>query len=97
MHTTTFAEMFPLDGDTNIIDTPGVREFGVLDFQPEEISHYFIEMRKALVGCKFNNCTHQNEPECAVKLAVVDGTISEERYGNYLNIVEDVRLTYKNY
>ncbi len=97
MHTTTFAEMHFLEFGGSIIDTPGVREFGVSGFQPEEVSHYFIEMRPFLVQCKFNNCLHENEPECAVKFAVVDGKISETRFGSYLNILDDVKTARKEW
>ncbi|MFI5221517.1 MAG: ribosome small subunit-dependent GTPase A [Bacteroidia bacterium] len=85
-HTTTFAEMFPLSFGGFIIDTPGIREFGVVDFKPEEISHYFSEMRPLINGCKFNNCKHIHEPGCAVIKAVEAGRISKERYNSYLSI-----------
>jgi ribosome biogenesis GTPase len=97
MHTTTFAEMHTLDFGAQIIDTPGVREFGLLDFKPEEISHYFIEMREVLKHCKFNNCTHENEPGCAVRKAFQEGKISEERYVNYLTIMSDYKANYKHW
>lgn len=97
MHTTTFAEMHPLAFGGWVIDTPGIREFGIMDFKPEEISHYFIEMREVLVNCKFNNCLHENEPGCAVKQAYLDGTIAEERYTNYLNIMLDYKASYKHW
>ena len=97
MHTTTFVEMHPLNFGGSIIDTPGIREFGILDFKPEEISHYFIEMREVLNKCKFNNCTHENEPGCAVRRAFEDGKISEERYINYLTILSDYKENYKHW
>lgn len=97
MHTTTFAEMHFLDFGGSVIDTPGIREFGILDFKPEEISHYYIEMRGVLNQCKFNNCTHENEPGCAVRKAYQDGKISEERYVNYLSILHDYRANYKHW
>jgi len=97
MHTTTFAEMHPLAFGGWVIDTPGIREFGIMDFKPEEISHYFIEMREVLVNCKFNNCLHENEPGCAVKQAYLDGKIAEERYTNYLNIMLDYKANYKHW
>ncbi|MES2621017.1 MAG: ribosome small subunit-dependent GTPase A [Bacteroidota bacterium] len=97
MHTTTFAEMHPLDFGGSVIDTPGVREFGIMDFKPEEISHYYIEMREALKDCKFNNCVHENEPDCGVRKAYHEGTISEERYVNYLGILTDYRANYKHW
>lgn len=91
MHTTTFAEMFPLSFGGYIIDTPGIKEFGILDLEPEEVSHYFPEMRAVLQNCQFNNCLHLDEPKCAVKEAIVKGNISIERYTNYLNILGDVK------
>jgi ribosome biogenesis GTPase len=97
MHTTTFAEMHFLDFGGRVIDIPGIREFGIMDFKPEEISHYFIEMREALKNCKFNNCIHENEPGCGVRQAYEDGKISEERYVNYLAILNDYRANYKHW
>lgn len=97
MHTTTFAEMHPLTFGGSVIDTPGIREFGIKDFKPEEISHYYIEMREVLNNCRFNNCLHENEPGCAVKQAYLDGKISEERYTNYLNIMLDYKANYKHW
>lgn len=97
MHTTTFAEMHFLDFDARVIDTPGIREFGILHFKPEEISHYFIEMREALQHCKFNNCVHENEPQCGVRQAYEEGRISEDRYINYLAIMHDYRTNYKHW
>jgi len=87
MHTTTFAEMFELDFGGFIIDTPGIKEFGLVDFEEAELSHYFIEMRPYLTQCKFNNCKHLNEPGCAIKQAVEAGLIAEERYVSYINIL----------
>ncbi len=89
-HTTTFAEMFDLPGGGKIIDTPGVKEFGIIDFEKEELSQYFPEMRKVLKDCKFNNCLHINEPGCAVKKAVINKKISEERYWSYVAILESI-------
>jgi ribosome biogenesis GTPase / thiamine phosphate phosphatase len=97
MHTTTFAEMFFLSEKTKIIDTPGVREFGHLNMAPEEVSHYFAEMRELLPKCKFNNCKHTDEPNCAVKDAWMNHLISEERYKNYLNIYEEIKANYKHW
>lgn len=97
MHTTTFAEMHVLEFGARVIDTPGIREFGILDFRPEEISHYYIEMRNVLSQCKFNNCIHENEPGCAVRKAYEEGKISEERYINYLAIMNDYRANYKHW
>ncbi len=95
MHTTTFAEMYDLHPDSyrdggKVIDTPGMREFGLLDIPKQELSHYFPEMRKQLNGCQFNNCQHINEPGCAVKQAVTDGLINEARYISYTNILDSI-------
>jgi ribosome biogenesis GTPase len=88
-HTTTFAEMFPVQSGGYIIDSPGIRAFGLTDMDKVEIAHYFPEMRKLLGQCKFHNCLHINEPRCAVKEAVEDGEIDEIRYINYLQMIED--------
>jgi len=90
MHTTTFAEMFDLPFGGQIIDTPGIREFGLMHVSKQELSHYFPEMRKLINGCQFNNCLHMNEPGCAIKQAVADGVISEERYISYFNIIDTI-------
>jgi len=89
-HTTTFAEMFDLPGGGRIIDTPGMREFGLVDLSKQELSHYFPEMRDRLNNCQFNNCLHVNEPGCAVKEAVVNGEIHEDRYVSYVNILDSI-------
>ncbi|MCW3122206.1 MAG: ribosome small subunit-dependent GTPase [Flavipsychrobacter sp.] len=89
-HTTTFAEMFDLPGGGKIIDTPGVKEFGLIDFEREELSQYFPEMRVVLNDCKFNNCLHVNEPGCAVKQGVINKTIAEDRYVSYVAILESI-------
>lgn len=89
-HTTTFAEMFDLPGNGRIIDTPGVKEFGLIDLEQEEVAQYFPEMRKLMGDCRFNNCMHLNEPGCAVKDALVAGALSEERYKNYLTILDTI-------
>ncbi len=88
-HTTTFAEMFEMDDLTKIIDTPGIKELGLVDMQATEISHYFPEMRAYLGQCKFNNCLHTNEPGCQVLEALEAGTIEVSRYHSYLSILED--------
>lgn len=88
-HTTTFAEMFDLEMGGRIIDTPGVKGFGILNFEKEEIAGYFPEMRALLPNCKFHNCVHINEPGCAVKEAVVNGDIAEFRYRNYLSMWDE--------
>ena len=88
VHTTTFAEMFELAPNTFIIDTPGIKELGLIDTAKEEISHYFPEMRERLNQCRFHNCLHLNEPGCAIKDAVAEGEIAESRYMSYLSMVE---------
>jgi len=90
LHTTTFAEMFDLPFGGRIIDTPGLREFGLMDVSKQELSHYFPEMRDLINECQFNNCLHINEPGCAVKEAVRHGMISEQRYISYVNILESI-------
>ena len=89
-HTTTFAEMYDLPFGGRIIDTPGMREFGLVDVSKQEVSHYFPEMRERLTGCQFNNCLHMNEPGCAIKEAVARGELSEERYLSYISIAESI-------
>ena len=88
LHTTTFAEMFDLTMGGQLIDTPGVREFGPVDITKQELSQYFPEMRALINDCQFNNCMHINEPGCAVKNAVNAGTVSVERYASYLTILD---------
>lgn len=90
-HTTTFAEMYDLPFNGKIIDTPGMREFGLIDVEKEELSGYFPEMRQRLNDCQFNNCKHINEPGCAIKQAVIDGEIDEDRYVSYYNILESLK------
>lgn len=89
-HTTTFAEMYDLPQGGRIIDTPGMREFGLVDIDKQEVSHYFPEMRERLNGCQFNNCMHYNEPGCAIKEAVNNQEINEDRYISYLSIMESI-------
>jgi len=89
-HTTTFAEMFDIPGGGQLIDTPGVKEFGLIDFEKEELSQYFPEMRAVMMNCKFNNCLHVNEPGCAVKQGVIDKIISEDRYVSYVTIMDSI-------
>ena len=91
LHTTTFAEMFDLDFGGKIIDTPGLREFALMDIEKRELSHYFPEMRLLINNCQFNNCMHLNEPGCAVKSAVNNGSISIDRYVSYCNILESIK------
>ena len=88
-HTTTFAEMHPLSFGGYIIDTPGIREFGLVDFDDREISHYFKEMKGFIGKCKFNNCKHMNEPNCSIIKAVEEHLISAERYQSYLSIMNN--------
>lgn len=89
VHTTTFAEMFEISPNTFIIDTPGIKELGLLAIKAEELGHYFPEMRNLIGACKFHNCIHTNEPKCAVKEAVETGEISFSRYESYLSMLED--------
>ena len=86
-HTTTFAEMHSLPFGGYIIDTPGIREFGTIDFEQEQVSHYFPDIFQVSKGCKFNNCIHTNEKDCAVKDAIGSGGIAMSRYESYLSIL----------
>ena len=95
LHTTTFAEMFDLPYGGSLIDTPGVREFGVIDIEKRELSHYFPEMRALIHNCQFNNCIHINEPGCAVLEALENSEIDVERYVSYLRIMDTIEE--KNY
>lgn len=87
IHTTTFAEMHELSIGGFVIDTPGIKEFGIIDFEKQEVSHFFPEMRELMNSCKFNNCLHINEPNCAVIKNVNEGNIAVSRYETYLNIM----------
>lgn len=91
-HTTTFAEMVANPDGGWIIDTPGIRELGIVDIPDTEISHYFPEMRVLMNQCRFNNCIHLSEPDCAVRKAVDDRKISPERYYNYLSILKNENI-----
>ncbi len=91
-HTTTFAEMHPLNYGGFIIDTPGIKELGLVDMEKEEIANYFPEMHSIKNQCKFNNCVHINEPKCAVIAAVERGEIALSRYGSYLGIMHGEEL-----
>jgi ribosome biogenesis GTPase len=91
MHTTTFAEMYDLPKGGRLIDTPGMREFAIADISKQELSHYFPEMRAVMNDCQFNDCMHINEPGCAVKKAVIKGSIHEERYVSYLTILDSIQ------
>jgi ribosome biogenesis GTPase len=88
-HTTTFAEMFFLNDGTKIIDTPGIKEMGLIDFEAWELSHFFPEMKKHAKNCKFNNCLHRNEPGCGVKMALENAEIHPFRYQNYLSMLDE--------
>lgn len=90
LHTTTFAEMYDLPFGGKIIDTPGMREFGLVDLSKQELSHYFPEMRDRINDCQFNNCLHVNEPGCAIKTALENEEIYVERYISYCNILDSI-------
>jgi len=90
-HTTTFAQMFQDRFGNRIIDTPGVKEFGLEEMDTWKLGHYFKEFKAYIADCKYNTCVHQNEPECVVIAAFVNGHISEFRYENYLNMLEDLQ------
>jgi ribosome biogenesis GTPase len=88
LHTTTFAEMFDLPFGGKIIDTPGIRELGLVGITKQELSGYFPEMKALVNDCQFNNCIHTNEPDCAVKKAINDGLIAIDRYVSYMSILD---------
>ena len=90
-HTTSLYEMYRIATGGYIIDSPGIRGFGLVDLEREEIAKYFPEMLAASAGCRFTPCTHTHEPGCAVKAAVDAGTISAERYNSYLGMLEEDR------
>ncbi|CAN5744683.1 ribosome small subunit-dependent GTPase A [soil metagenome] len=92
LHTTTFAEMFDLPFGGRIIDTPGIREMGLVDISKQELAHYLPEMRAVMNNCQFNNCMHLEEPGCAVKEAVNNGSIHVERYVSYMNILDTINV-----
>ncbi len=89
MHTTTFSELLDLPGGGAIIDTPGVKAFGTIDFERAQVAHYFPEIFRISDDCRFNNCTHTHEPGCAVRDAVEQGQISMSRYTSYLSILDE--------
>lgn len=95
-HTTTFAQMFKV-GDGFIIDTPGIKEFGLIQYKPDEVRDYFPEIRRYNNCCRFHNCTHTHEPGCSVQEAVVSGDIALSRYENYLTILQDSDLQIANW
>lgn len=94
-HVTTFPEMHPLPGGGNIIDTPGIRGFGVIDFERGEIYHFFPEIFRVAPGCRFYNCLHLNEPDCAVRFAVADGKIEPWRYRSYVSMMLEENPKYR--
>ena len=89
MHTTTFSELLDLPGGGAIIDTPGVKAFGTIDFERNQVAHYFPEIFRTSDDCRFNNCTHTHEPGCAVRDAVEQGAIAITRYASYLSILDE--------
>ena len=89
MHTTTFSEMYDLDGGGAIIDTPGIRGFGTIDFDRNEVAHFFPEIFRLSQQCRFRNCTHTHEPGCAVLQALADSRIAQSRYTSYMSILDD--------
>lgn len=89
MHTTTFSQMYFLPFGGSLIDTPGIKGFGTFDMEREEVSHYFREIFKTSVDCRFGNCTHTHEPGCAVLQAIAEGKIAESRFNSYLSMLED--------
>lgn len=97
MHTTTFSEMYTLPCGGEIIDTPGVRGFGVVEFGHEEVSHFFPEIFRESQGCRFGNCTHTHEPGCAVLKALNDARIAQSRYASYTSILEETTDTNSKY
>lgn len=96
-HTTTFAELFPLSFGGNIIDSPGIKELGLVEMKKEEVGHYFPEIRERMNDCKFNNCLHVNEPKCAILKALEEGAISQERYQSYLGILNGEEMDWKEW
>ncbi len=90
LHTTTFAEMYDLPSGGSLIDTPGMREFGLVDISKQELSHYFPEMRNLLQDCQFNNCLHLEEPGCAIKKALMEGRLNADRYVSYCVILDSI-------
>lgn len=88
VHTTTFAEMFEISPETFIIDSPGIKELGLADMEKEEIGHYFPEILEIMSECRFHNCMHLDEPNCAVKEAVMEERIAQSRYFSYLSMME---------
>ncbi|MEO0469918.1 MAG: ribosome small subunit-dependent GTPase A [Bacteroidota bacterium] len=90
-HTTTYAEMHPLQNGGYIIDSPGIKEWGIAEFEPEELRHFFPEMRELLHACRFRDCMHQNEPGCAVKAGLENGQVHPSRYDSYIRMLEELK------
>jgi ribosome biogenesis GTPase len=95
-HTTSNVEMVNISAGTFIIDTPGVREFGLMDIEPHMLDRYFYEFNRYISKCEYKQCTHDHEPDCEVKRNVENGKIFEDRYISYLNILESLKEYYKN-
>ena len=95
-HTTTYAALYPLAGGGFVVDTPGIREFGLVDLEPDELSYYFVEFRPYLGECRFPNCVHDHEPGCMVQAAMEAGEIDEGRYYSYLSLLDSLRLGEKD-
>ncbi len=96
-HTTTFSELFELNSGGFIIDTPGIKELGLVEMKKEELGHYFPEIRERMQLCRFNNCLHVSEPNCAVRKAVENGEIDAERYHNYLGMLNGEEMEWKEW
>lgn len=96
-HTTTFAELHVLSFGGNIIDSPGIKELGLVEMKKEEVGHYFPEIRAMMNDCKFNNCLHVNEPKCAIIRAVEEGKLSQERYISYIKILNGEEMDWKEW
>lgn len=94
-HTTTFSQMFKLSTDTYLIDTPGIKGFGIVDMDNDDLARYFPDLFAHVKDCQFYNCTHTHEPRCHVKKMVEEGAISENRYMSYLKILEDAKNKYR--
>jgi ribosome biogenesis GTPase / thiamine phosphate phosphatase len=91
-HTTTFAELLPLSGGGFVVDTPGLREYGLVDLSPDELGFFFVEFERFRQDCRFPNCIHDHEPECRVKIAVEEGEIARGRYRSYINMLSALRM-----
>jgi ribosome biogenesis GTPase len=94
-HTTTFSEMFKLSGGGYLVDTPGIKGFGLVDFERQEVGRFFPEIFRAAAVCQYYNCTHTHEPGCAVRQAVAEGRIAPSRYAGYLKVLEDENDKYR--